>query len=39
MGGSAGGIGVYMWIDYVRDMLDDPDKLYGVVDSAIFMDL
>lgn len=39
MGASAGAIGVYTWIDYVRDMLDDPGKLYGVVDSGIFLNL
>jgi len=39
MGGSAGGIAVYMWVDYIRDMLEDPSKLYGVVDSGIFLDL
>jgi hypothetical protein len=39
MGGSAGAIAVYLWVDYVRDMLEDPSKLYGVVDSGIFLDL
>ena len=39
MGGSAGAIAVYLWVDYVRDMLKDPSKLYGVVDSGIFLGL
>ena len=37
-GTSGGGIGVYGWADYVRGMMKDPKKLYGVIDSGIFLD-
>ena len=37
-GTSAGGIGAYGWIDYLRGMMNDPKKLYGVIDSGIFLD-
>ena len=37
-GGSSGGIGVYFWIDYLRGLMNDPKKLYGIVDSGYFMD-
>ena len=37
-GGSSGGIGVYFWIDYLRGLINDPKKLYGVIDSGIFLD-
>ena len=28
---------VSLWIDYLRDMFTDPSKLYGIVDSGIFL--
>ncbi len=37
-GSSAGGIATYLWVDYLRGMVDDPRKVYGVVDSGIFYD-
>jgi hypothetical protein len=37
-GSSAGGFGVFLWIDYLKGLVTDPSKVYGVVDSGIFMD-
>ena len=36
-GSRAAGIAVIAWVDYLRDMLKDPTKLYGIVDSGIFL--
>ena len=33
---SAGGMATYLWIDYLRGMVNDPNKVYGIVDSGIF---
>ena len=27
-----------MWIDYLQDIVGDRSKLYGIVDSGIFID-
>jgi hypothetical protein len=37
-GSSAGGIGTFLWIDYLKSLVIEPSKVYGVVDSGIFMD-
>ena len=37
-GSSSGGIGVTLWVDYLRGLLKDPKKLYGIVDSGILLD-
>jgi len=37
-GSSAGGIAVFLWIDYLRGLVSDPTKVYGIVDSGIFVD-
>ena len=37
-GSGMGGTGVIYWIDYLRQMVSQPDKIYGVVDSAIVSD-
>lgn len=36
-GFSAGGFGTYLWIDYLRGLVSDPNKVYGVVDSAMYI--
>jgi len=36
-GESAGGIATYLWIDYLKSIVKDPKKVYGVVDSGIFL--
>ena len=38
VGGSSGGMGVYLWIDYLRGLMNNPKKLSGIVDSGIFLD-
>ena len=35
---SAGGMATYLWIDYLADIVKNPKKLYGIVDSGIFLD-
>ncbi len=35
-GASAGGIGTFMWSNYVRKMLVNPKALYTIADSGIF---
>ena len=35
---SAGGIATYLWIDYLADMVNNRKKIYGIVDSGIFLD-
>jgi fermentation-respiration switch protein FrsA (DUF1100 family) len=37
-GSSAGGFGVFLWIDYLKSQVSDPSKVYGIADSGIFMD-
>jgi len=37
-GSSAGGIATYLWVDYVRSLVSNPNKVYGIVDSGIFVD-
>ncbi len=37
-GSSAGGMAVYLWIDYLRGLVKNPNKVYGIADSSIFMD-
>ena len=37
-GESSGGVGAFIWADYVRGMVRDPKKFYGVADSGIFLD-
>ena len=36
-GMSAGGIAVNNWNNYVKKMAGDPDKVYSVSDSGIFL--
>ena len=38
-GSSAGGFGVYLWTDYLRNMVEKPEKVYSIVDGAMFLDL
>ena len=33
-GSSIGGIGVILWIDYLKGLVTKPEKVYGIVDSA-----
>ena len=35
---SAGGMATYLWIDYLRGIVNDPNKVYGIVDSGIFFE-
>ena len=35
-GSSAGGIATFLWVDYVRTLVPNPEKVYGVSDSGIF---
>ena len=37
-GSSAGGMAVTLWIDYLRSLLKNPNKLSGIVDTGIFLD-
>lgn len=37
-GSSAGGIGVYLWHQYLKDMVSHPERVYSVADSSIFYD-
>jgi len=32
----AGGVGVFLWIDYLRGLVSDPKKVYGIADSALY---
>lgn len=36
-GFSAGGFGTYLWIDYLRGLVKDPEKVQGIVDSAMYL--
>ena len=31
-------MGVYLWIDYLKGIIKNSKKLYGIVDSGIFLD-
>ena len=33
-GGSVGGAGVFLWMDYLKAMVDEPDKIVGIIDSG-----
>ena len=35
-GGSAGGIGSFLWGNYLQSIIDKPDSVYIVPDSGIF---
>ena len=37
-GSSAGGFGTALWIDYLKGLVKEPSKVYGIVDSGILMD-
>lgn len=37
-GSSIGGMGVFIWADYFKNLIKDSSKLYGIADSAIFLD-
>ena len=37
-GSSAGGIGVYLWHQYLKDFVTHPERVYSVADSSIFYD-
>ena len=37
-GESSGGVGAFVWADYVRGMVKDQKKFYGIADSGIFLD-
>ena len=36
-GMSAGGVAVGLWTNYVKDFVGDPDKVYPIADSGVFM--
>ena len=38
-GASAGGIATFLWTNYVRDMLSNPEALYTIPDSGVFMNI
>lgn len=37
-GSSAGGMAVYLWHQYLKNMVSHPEKVYGVAESSIFYD-
>lgn len=37
-GSSAGGIAVYLWHQYLKDLVPHPERVYSVADSGIFYD-
>ena len=37
-GSVAGGTGVFLWVDYLRDMAKNKDEVYGIADSAVYFD-
>jgi hypothetical protein len=37
-GSSAGGMSTYLWVDYVRSLVPNPSRVYGVADSGVFYD-
>ncbi len=36
-GANAGGVGVFLWIDYLKGLVTDKSKVFGVSDSSISM--
>ena len=38
-GASAGGIATFHWTNYVRDLLKNPEVLYTIPDSGVFMNI
>ena len=36
LGSSTGGVAVILWIDYIKSLVSEPDKIYGIVDSGVF---
>jgi hypothetical protein len=36
-GGSAGGIAVHLWNNYLRGFLKNPDAVYAIDDSGVFI--
>ena len=36
-GSSSGGIATYLWIDYLKGLVSNPKKVYGIVDSGMFL--
>jgi hypothetical protein len=37
-GGSAGGVAVHLWNNYLRAYVKNPDAVYAIDDSGVFMD-
>ena len=37
-GGSAGGVGTYLWMNEVKKMVSNSSNFYSIPDSGIFMD-
>ena len=37
-GSSIGGFAVILWIDYLKGLVTNPDKVKGIVDSGAFID-
>ena len=37
-GSSAGGMGVNLWHQYLKDMVPHPERVYSISDSSIFYD-
>ena len=37
-GSSVGGMAVYLWHQYLKDLVTHPDRVYSVSDSGIFYD-
>lgn len=38
-GASAGGIATFTWTNYIRKLMDKPENLYTIADSAIFANI
>jgi hypothetical protein len=36
-GASAGGIATFLWSNYVRSLLTNPEAFYAIADSGVFM--
>ncbi len=36
-GGSAGGVAVHLWNNYLRSYVKNPDVVYSIDDSGVFM--
>ena len=37
-GSGAGGVGAFLWIDYLKGLVSNKSKVYGIADTAIYMD-